>query len=995
MTIRKPLSSLKNTQNITQTFVPLQKSLPQQNNRKRKPLTTKNTNIPKNLNVNVKKTNNNHNNKKNHKSKTTKNNKNNNLKNRKIQNLQKKVTLLENKIQKLHQQSFNDTNFICELEDHIQTLENKNEKLNNDLNEIKQYLGNNWKSSLCEFTLLDDLRKIDENSPLKTNQKDLQLQNLPCRSKKKKNKKTKETKTYLSYPATKDDKEYLKVIPFCLTDLNYLISQPRLQEKQISFSFLLTDEQSNFLYGFCCRVIKKIKNGIAKKEETQQAQEKDKKIINGVGYEIVCLVFLSKEPLFSLFSNILGLLEMRSRIVKAAVIKFLKCLWICPIPERGQKFFLKVPQIKPWFPQTNFQFTLPTTPLGDYESINLFALLDPEKILLLFASILFEKRIIFSSTNLQILTNSLQTATALLHPFEWQFVKIPILPLELLDTTTAPFPYIVGIHSSLLNELSTDYIGEVIFCDLDENRVEGTQEFKSLIPTETKQIIKVIKQQLSKWKIKLELFQQKTKRVSEMSRFEKRSFTSKIRPMKGNKQRTFRPFFDFFSQNKPTINPEKSKVMNNQNKDNFSDFVLIDSYPNKPMNVNKRANSETDLNNKMKKILEPKQEKSRAMKKTKKIQSEPILNNIRNKQSSQGNKTTNGISNKLKMEKKTNGNNINRNFTLLEMLQEPDQEQEQEQNENQNMKVKGQMEEVGGEVRMEEKQQQKIKEAKIEKKKIALVMDQQRHLKTKPNQKLNLNLKGGEKKRNGKDKIQEKQKKQKTGSLQENKTSNSTLHKLKMEKKTNGKMNQNNILKEPDQDQDQEHGQNGNLKRVRNLKKNVGDGEKRRINNAKQNIGGTKIEKNKIKFGNNTQKNKQKILENNSYQKINTKKIAQQHDKKIETKQFERGTETPTKNNFHKDQKNTQKNIFTKKNNPLSSNIKELIKESRIKPKFQSKKTLSIFQKFEKLSQIGNNNNQNFNLKKKSYTNNQKNGQNKIKKKSFNLHTNTKYYMKK
>ncbi|KAJ3435739.1 denn domain-containing [Anaeramoeba flamelloides] len=876
---------------------------------------------------------------------------------------------------------------------------------------------------------------------------------------------TKETKTYLSYPATKDDKEYLKVIPFCLTDLNYLISQPRLQEKQISFSFLLTDEQSNFLYGFCCRVIKKIKNGIAKKEETQQAQEKDKKIINGVGYEIVCLVFLSKEPLFSLFSNILGLLEMRSRIVKAAVIKFLKCLWICPIPERGQKFFLKVPQIKPWFPQTNFQFTLPTTPLGDYESINLFALLDPEKILLLFASILFEKRIIFSSTNLQILTNSLQTATALLHPFEWQFVKIPILPLQLLDTTTAPFPYIVGIHSSLLNELSTDYIGEVIFCDLDENRVEGTQEFKSLIPTETKQIIKVIKQQLSKWKkkgdfdetlisnafldffitiignvenfiqinqetneiifhsqqfmqnkskkiqkffkefsqtqmweqflkkktqkVKLELFQQKTKRVSEMSRFEKRSFTSKIRPMKGNKQRTFRPFFDFFSQNKPTINPEKSKVMNNQNKDNFSDFVLIDSYPNKPMNVNKRANSETDLNNKMKKILEPNQEKSRAMKKTKKIQSEPILNNIRNKQSSQGNKTTNSISNKLKMEKKTNGNNINRNFTLLEMLQEPEQEQEQEQNENQNMKVKGQMEEV----RMEEKQQQKIKEAKIEKKKIALVMDQQRHLKTKPNQKLNLNLKGEEKKRNGKDKIQEKQKKQKTGSLQENKTSNSTLHKLKMEKKTNGKMNQNNKLKEPEQDQ--EHGQNGNLKRVRNLKKNVGDGDKRRINNAKQNIGGTKIEKNKIKFGNNTQKNKQKILENNSYQKINTKKIAQQHDKKIETKQFERGTETPTKNNFNKDQKNTQKNIFTKKNNPFSSNIKELIKESRIKPKFQSKKTLSIFQKFEKLGQIGNNNNQNFNLKKKSYTNNQKNGQNKIKKKSFNLHTNTKYYMKK
>lgn len=49
-----------------------------------------------------------------------------------------------------------------------------------------------------------------------------------------------------------------------------------------------------------------------------------------------------------------------------------------------------------------------------------------------------------------VLTQTIQALAALLYPFHWQHVYIPLLPAEMLDAVCAPMPFIVGMLSSFL-----------------------------------------------------------------------------------------------------------------------------------------------------------------------------------------------------------------------------------------------------------------------------------------------------------------------------------------------------------------------------------------------------------------------------------------------------------------------------------------------------------------------------------------------------------------
>ncbi|XP_072589523.1 DENN domain-containing protein 1B isoform X4 [Vulpes vulpes] len=92
---------------------------------------------------------------------------------------------------------------------------------------------------------------------------------------------------------------------------------------------------------------------------------------------------------------------------------------------------------------------LPTIP----ESRNLteyFVAVDVNNMLQLYASMLHERRIIITSSKLSTLTACLHGSVALLYPMYWQHIYIPVLPPHLLDYCCAPMPYLIGIHSSLI-----------------------------------------------------------------------------------------------------------------------------------------------------------------------------------------------------------------------------------------------------------------------------------------------------------------------------------------------------------------------------------------------------------------------------------------------------------------------------------------------------------------------------------------------------------------
>lgn len=51
-------------------------------------------------------------------------------------------------------------------------------------------------------------------------------------------------------------------------------------------------------------------------------------------------------------------------------------------------------------------------------------------------------------TDYQRLMTVAETITALMFPFQWQHVYVPILPASLLHFLDAPVPYLMGLHSN-------------------------------------------------------------------------------------------------------------------------------------------------------------------------------------------------------------------------------------------------------------------------------------------------------------------------------------------------------------------------------------------------------------------------------------------------------------------------------------------------------------------------------------------------------------------
>lgn len=51
-------------------------------------------------------------------------------------------------------------------------------------------------------------------------------------------------------------------------------------------------------------------------------------------------------------------------------------------------------------------------------------------------------------TDYQRLMTVAESITALMFPFQWQHVYVPILPASLLHFLDAPVPYLMGLHSN-------------------------------------------------------------------------------------------------------------------------------------------------------------------------------------------------------------------------------------------------------------------------------------------------------------------------------------------------------------------------------------------------------------------------------------------------------------------------------------------------------------------------------------------------------------------
>lgn len=73
--------------------------------------------------------------------------------------------------------------------------------------------------------------------------------------------------------------------------------------------------------------------------------------------------------------------------------------------------------------------------------------------LVLFCAIMTEHKILFHSKSYNRLTDACRALTALMYPFRYTHVYIPLLPAALIEVLSTPTPFIMGVHSSLKSEV--------------------------------------------------------------------------------------------------------------------------------------------------------------------------------------------------------------------------------------------------------------------------------------------------------------------------------------------------------------------------------------------------------------------------------------------------------------------------------------------------------------------------------------------------------------
>ncbi|KAM4750169.1 DENN domain-containing protein 1B [Anableps anableps] len=281
------------------------------------------------------------------------------------------------------------------------------------------------------------------------------------------------------FPEDFRDEESSKTLPrFCFP---YDIQRPRDGVAVQHFTFVLTDLEGCQRFGFC--------------RLTNNTQ--------------TCLCILSYLPWFEVFYKLLNnLADYLSKGQINEIKALLTALYKQSIPlapgsvtlQMGEQLLVSTelsrsvghtegPEGIPYFIAPDPK-SLPSIP----ENRNLTELIvavDVGNLLQLYASMLFERRILIFASKLSTLTSCVHALSAVLYPMYWQHIFIPVLPPHLLDYCCAPMPYLIGVHTSLSEKVRSRGLEEVVILNVDTNTLETPFDDLKRIPADVMSGLKV------------------------------------------------------------------------------------------------------------------------------------------------------------------------------------------------------------------------------------------------------------------------------------------------------------------------------------------------------------------------------------------------------------------------------------------------------------------------------------------------------------------------
>uniref|UniRef100_A0A6I8NRN5 DENN domain containing 1A n=1 Tax=Ornithorhynchus anatinus TaxID=9258 RepID=A0A6I8NRN5_ORNAN len=263
------------------------------------------------------------------------------------------------------------------------------------------------------------------------------------------------------FPEDYSDQEVLQTLTkFCFP---FYVDSLAVSQVGQNFTFVLTDIDSKQRFGFC-----RLSSGAKS-----------------------CFCILSYLPWFEVFYKLLNILaDYTAKGQESQRNELLETLHKLPIPDPGDSVHLSV----------HSYFTVPD--IRDLPSIpenrNLteyFVAVDVNNMLHLYASMLYERRILIICSKLSTLTACIHGSAAMLYPMFWQHVYIPVLPPHLLDYCCAPMPYLIGIHLSLMEKVRNMALEDVVILNVDTNTLETPFDDLQSLPND---VVSSLKNRLKK-----------------------------------------------------------------------------------------------------------------------------------------------------------------------------------------------------------------------------------------------------------------------------------------------------------------------------------------------------------------------------------------------------------------------------------------------------------------------------------------------------------------
>jgi len=259
----------------------------------------------------------------------------------------------------------------------------------------------------------------------------------------------------------------------------------------VATSFVLTAGDKTRMYGACIVWYEELPEAVASLFLEEMDVDEAPPVVHAP--EAICL--LARVPIFSvLMDSCRQLFRMRlARAPAPLSMADLEPLLGTPLPAHGENGTIQLGnvQVGVHIPPSN---ALPHTMSGR-DFLLLFQSLEASSVIIVWALLLAEQKVVLQAKQPHVLTMAAETLSALLFPFHWQHVYIPILPARLLDILQAPVPFLMGIDEDVLAMAEEKGLipDDVVQVDLDGGTIACDEQQASLMNLPQKQYHKLFK----------------------------------------------------------------------------------------------------------------------------------------------------------------------------------------------------------------------------------------------------------------------------------------------------------------------------------------------------------------------------------------------------------------------------------------------------------------------------------------------------------------------